>query len=750
LGQLIVTHTTLHLATTPLAIAIFLGLAIYVITSHPHRPLSWVFSLLCLTVASIYLNDLFMTSRQGLGFSMGHFLMHWKWAAIVVGSALYLHLVFFYFPPAWQRYRLWTLLPAYLLSAGIAGLALLNDFFVADYLYRPASYLINHMPGPFLGIYTSFVVLITAGSTIGLLVSYYSHYSPSLRQQVIYLLIITALVFLESVIHWLPTLTKTSDQIPHLISDMLLIIMAILYTQAVIRYGSFVGHPLARRNLFYSTLATIIGLLALYLTLSLDQWLIGYTSWPYYLATGLLVLILATNFQAFSQGLTKRLDGWFFADERRQQELAHQLAKTLVEAPTSTQLQAELLDTLRTILDTPDGYIALSTPGTSLNQLTVQTVQGHLSLQPGDLIYKPPLHSQEPQLIAAFLPQLQAKPGWQNMALFCPLGFDPQAAGILVLGEKRNEVSFSPQDLTLCAELVKQLNTFGQVIPLRLQRNAYIEAARRQKQTLRHLGDTITTPPDQILNVGEPQTAPIEIRVLGSLQVVKNGQLIPEAAWGSEKAKGLLAYLLWKSPAGVTREELSHLLWPNRTTEETANVFHVTLHRLRRVLQISPNHAQELSYIQHDRGRYRFNTAASYWLDLAAFEALLSREEAVSLQAAVNLYRGAYLEDMAWALPVEVEAKRRQLEQLCANALRHLAAQANDRDSLLYLERLLALEPADELAHQALVLGYLARGRGDLARRQAKRWQQALIEFDLEPSTETRDIWAMVEVKNGS
>jgi hypothetical protein len=75
LGQLIVAHTTLHIVITPLAIAIFLGLAIYTITYNPRRPISWVFSILCLTVATIYLDSLFLTSKPEVHFSISHFLM---------------------------------------------------------------------------------------------------------------------------------------------------------------------------------------------------------------------------------------------------------------------------------------------------------------------------------------------------------------------------------------------------------------------------------------------------------------------------------------------------------------------------------------------------------------------------------------------------------------------------------------------------------------------------------------------------
>jgi DNA-binding SARP family transcriptional activator len=258
----------------------------------------------------------------------------------------------------------------------------------------------------------------------------------------------------------------------------------------------------------------------------------------------------------------------------------------------------------------------------------------------------------------------------------------------------------------------------------------------------------VTTATHQALVAWEDRTVPpvrlpLEIRLLGSLQVTRRGQTIPEAAWGSERAKALLVYLLWKGPAGASREELSAALWPDRSVEEAANVFHVTLHRLRRALE--PKSNRQANYILHQRGTYRFNSEAAHWLDVTTFRRLVTTDTPESLQAAVALYRGPYLADAGWVLPPEVEIERQALEQLYVSALRQLIAQLDSRAAGPYLEKLLAIEPADETAHRLLTLGYLARGRRDLARRQVARWRQALAEVELRPTAEIRALWEKVE-----
>ena len=74
----------------------------------------------------------------------------------------------------------------------------------------------------------------------------------------------------------------------------------------------------------------------------------------------------------------------------------------------------------------------------------------------------------------------------------------------------------------------------------------------------------------------------------------------------------------------------------------------------------------------------------------------------------------------------------------------------NGQEALPFLERLLAVEPAEETARRALVLGYLARGRRDLAAQQVARWRAALDELHLEPSEEARALWRTVEEEERS
>jgi hypothetical protein len=431
---LMTAHTILFTGTTVLAVGLFLGLAIYVITRNPRQPISWIFSILCLIVAIIYLSSLFLPSKPESSPSVLELMLRFKWMAITFSGALYLHLVSFYFPPAWQRHRFWILLPAYLLGSGLALTILFTNLVLAGFHYHAAPHIVGPKTGPLMPLLAGLMTVQVIAGAVGLIVSYRVTPSPSLRHQILSLIAPTGLILVGSVGHWLIVIND-ADQIPHELPDALLILAAFFYARAVIRYGSFVGRPLARRRLFYSTLAAVAGLALLYLTVSLDQWLRNHTFSPYPLATGILIVVWATSFPALSRWVSRRLDKLLFKAESREQELAYQLAEALAQTPGLEQLQTELLATLCTVLKVGNGFVAFSTPGVPPKTLSIQAVQGDLKLKPGNLVHQPLVH-RKPQLITALYPHLENESDWQNIVLLCPLTINQNVEGILALGEK--------------------------------------------------------------------------------------------------------------------------------------------------------------------------------------------------------------------------------------------------------------------------------------------------------------------------
>src|SRR5262249_29987831 len=133
---------------------------------------------------------------------------------------------------------------------------------------------------------------------------------------------------------------------------------------------------------------------------------------------------------------------------------------------------------------------------------------------------------------------------------------------------------------------------------------------------------------------------------LGPLQVFINDELIDGTAWGSARPRELLMYLLMH-PDGRTKEQVGLVFWPEASSAQLRNNFHVTLHRLRKALR-NPE------WITVASDRYRVDRAILADFDVAAFERdiamarrALKRQEpgaAVSLERALSLYRGDFLD----------------------------------------------------------------------------------------------------------
>jgi DNA-binding SARP family transcriptional activator len=745
-------HETSFMVTATVGITTFWSLAIYVVTRRPRRSISWLFGASCLTIANMYFSSLLLCPQPGTASSVTPFALRWKWAVIIVGIAFYVHVMSYYSPPAWRRYRPCALLLAYVVNAVFALAALFTDLLIAGPLHRAPPRIVGPVPGPLMWLCAGLIALELAAGIASLLAGYRATMSPSARRQILRLLAPTGLIILAAVPNWAIVLTEDAEQISHMFGDVLLIAAGCSYAWAILRHGSLVGYPLNSRDLVYSVMGAASGLLAIYVTMALDRQLAIDTQFPYPVATGLLVLLVTIGYPAVRQWVTGWLDGLFFRAERRQWEVVRILTEPLAEAPDPEKLLVELLRLTCDELRVCGGYLAFSGADSPSETLTVCTVEGNLSAKLGDRVRLPPLQGNTPMLITGLLPEEQEGPGWRDVGLFCPLIGDERRSGLLALGERQDGRAFTHREMIFCGEMATQIGKVRRMAKLREMRDSHIAEAHVRDQELRHLERQVEASANQAVvalqyPTAESAAAPVEIRVLGPMQVSRQGKLIAESEWGTEKAKAMLAYLLWKGPAGATRDELIAFLWPDRPVSGAANVFHVTLHHLRRVLEPGIRQPRDSRYMLHEGRRYRFNSGAPHWLDVTAFQDLATSDDESVLREAVALYRGPYLGEADWDLPAEAEIQRRAIERTYVDVLQKLIARLDAQEAMPFLERLLAVEPAEEAAHRALVLGYLTHGQRDLARRQAVRWRQALDELGLEPSPETTALWHRVMEK---
>ena len=153
--------------------------------------------------------------------------------------------------------------------------------------------------------------------------------------------------------------------------------------------------------------------------------------------------------------------------------------------------------------------------------------------------------------------------------------------------------------------------------------------------------------------VGEPAAAArpvvtpvLRVRALGPLEISVDGEPVPAASWRADgKSRELLLYLLCH-PAGRTREQIGLACWPDASPAERKNRFHVTLHRLRRIMG-------RPDWIVFEGERYRINPSHGVEFDGRQFEIQLRAARAVQartgdgapLMRALDIYRGDFLQD---------------------------------------------------------------------------------------------------------
>ncbi|HSR30882.1 MAG TPA: transcriptional regulator, partial [Anaerolineae bacterium] len=129
----------------------------------------------------------------------------------------------------------------------------------------------------------------------------------------------------------------------------------------------------------------------------------------------------------------------------------------------------------------------------------------------------------------------------------------------------------------------------------------------------------------------------LSIWLLGPPQVRLDQELV--STLRSDKALALLAYLAVESDRAHRREKLAGMLWPDYP-ESSARA---SLRRaLADVRQAIGDHPATPPYFRTTRETLQFNTDSDYWLDVETIADLA--DDLVSLEQAVALYRGSFLE----------------------------------------------------------------------------------------------------------
>jgi DNA-binding SARP family transcriptional activator len=699
------------------SVILFLSLGILVIKQNPARRIGWVFALICITMANYYFTSLFLFPSDTFNPTIIPIPLRVKWAFISFSSALFLHLVSYYYQENF-RSKILKILPfAYIISFLFFLLSLLSKTIISGALYRGPYSIIGPVPGSLLPIYLLYLGIIVLFGTGGLLYSYFKKTSNLVRYQIQLILLPIAFLIISIAVNSILIINSNTGEIDHYFGDISFMISGFLFAKAVLHFGAVTGRPVFFGDIIRSILLGSLAAIILFFSTKADLFLTEVFGFSFPLSTLIAFIIIIFMFPILwslfghlikNLNMGKPLDTVEVLADKLKVDLNQDAMKIFV------QLLTDFMHL--------DGVAIAEVERGPVSYFIIKARYGNLNLS---INQKIPVTEQQlldhPYIINGPFDHQNSNFANLGIGLIYPIhSFLSKLNWIdyLLLGNQTNESAFSASDLMKISKLIKSFQTFY------------------GNNITRYWNGTKTAA------INLPATG-IAIQLLGELQIWRNGVRIEDKEWGGDLNRYLLAYLLWKAPQGVAREEIIEFLWPETSSQLTANRFHVALHHLRNLLDPGAQGSKESNIIVYEGGRYRFNIGNA-WLDVDQFERLTRSNSLKDWQEAVALYQGAYLQNLTWQFPIDVEIQRQMLENKFIKTLKKCIVAVQPDESILYLQKLTAKEPGNHEIQRKLIQYYLDRGMNDQAIHSVTLWQKAVLEFDIPTPVEILELWAQI------
>ena len=243
----------------------------------------------------------------------------------------------------------------------------------------------------------------------------------------------------------------------------------------------------------------------------------------------------------------------------------------------------------------------------------------------------------------------------------------------------------------------------------------------------------------------------LKIVVLGDFFMFSGGVPLPGDSLPGGKVLELMLFLLLHR--GVTKDEAGLALWPDASAAQVRNVFHVTLHHLRRSLG-------NTRWIAFDRGIYRFDrspaagrhldfdvdavlTASTQVRALRRERGTATRAQLADLRSALDQNRGLLAQRFVkedWIIPHQERVQAAWADGM--EGLAELAFQLGlHDDASSALEALLQREPLRENGHRLYLDTLISRGEPARALAHYEVLTELLRrEVGAKPARETREI----------
>jgi len=229
----------------------------------------------------------------------------------------------------------------------------------------------------------------------------------------------------------------------------------------------------------------------------------------------------------------------------------------------------------------------------------------------------------------------------------------------------------------------------------------------------------------------------LRLYFLGPLKIRCGERQLP--APPTLKSQSLLAYLILHRDQPQPRDRLATLFWGDRPERRARRSLSTALWHIRRCL---PDDGRILS----DLYTVQFDPRAALWLDVDEFRSLVSLDDIASLQSAVELYRGGFLDGFYddWIVNERYRLEASYLEALARLTAGH-EGEGNHEKALAAARRRLDHDPLREDAHRAVMRAYCQLGRRNAALGQYDRCREVMLEeLGVEPMAETTGLYRAI------
>ncbi len=223
----------------------------------------------------------------------------------------------------------------------------------------------------------------------------------------------------------------------------------------------------------------------------------------------------------------------------------------------------------------------------------------------------------------------------------------------------------------------------------------------------------------------------LEVRLLGQFSLQRDGQPLEIP---SRPAQSLFSYLILNRDVSHRRERLAGMFWPDSLESSARNNLRQALWRIRKSIE-DENH----QYITSDRFHVAFDPNAETWLDVDVL--MQELVESAPVDEWVAVYKGELLPGFYddWVVP-ERERMRIAFEQRGEKLLVHLEQRRRWSELLDWGENLIARSGALEPAFRAIMLAYYELGDSAKSVATYQRCVEALEDYGVEPSVETKQL----------